>query len=268
VAERATRDVNSVRYTVVFATVVCVICAALIATAAVLTKPSQVTNALVYKEKNVLLAAGLIEPGAKVSKAQVEAIFQQSIQARLVDLSTGELLPESTADARRYDQRVARDDPATSRVAPVNAAGIRRLPHQGIVYLIKKGDAIDQIVIAVEGLGMWGQMYGFMALAPDANTVRGLTFYDQRETPGLGGEIANPSWQALWRGRKAFDDNWDVGIQVIKGQAGPPATDPMRVDGLSGSTITSKAITELVRFWLGEQGYGRFLKKFREGAKA
>lgn len=267
-AERPTRDLNSVRYTVLFATVVCVVCAALIATAAVLTQPAQVANALLYKEKNVLLAAGLIEPGAKVTTAQVEAIFRQSIQARLVDLATGELLPEASGDARRYNQRTARDDPATSRVAPANSAGVRRLPNQGIVYLVRKGEAIDQIVIAIEGLGMWGTIYGFMALAPDGNTIRGLTYYDQRETPGLGGEIANPSWQALWRGRKAFDANWDVGIQVIKGQAGPPETDPMHVDGLSGSTVTSKAVTQLVRFWLGDQGYGKFLKKFREGAQA
>ncbi len=267
-AERPTRDLNSVRYTVLFATVVCVVCAALIATAAVLTQPAQVANALLYKEKNVLLAAGLVEPGAKVTTAQVEAIFRQSIQARLVDLATGELLPEASGDARRYNQRTARDDPATSRVAPANSAGVRRLPNQGIVYLVRKGEAIDQIVIAIEGLGMWGTIYGFMALAPDGNTIRGLTYYDQRETPGLGGEIANPSWQALWRGRKAFDANWDVGIQVIKGQAGPPETDPLHVDGLSGSTVTSKAVTQLVRFWLGDQGYGKFLKKFREGAQA
>lgn len=265
---RAPRDVNDVRYTVLFATVVCVVCAALIAVAAVLTKPAQMANALLYKEKNVLLAAGLIEPGAKVSTAQVEAIFKQSIQARLVDLKSGELLPAEGTDARRFDQRVAREDPATSRVAPANTAGIRRLPHHAVVYLIQKDGKTDQFVIAIEGLGMWGQIYGFMALAPDTTTIRGLTYYDQRETPGLGGEIANPSWQALWRGRKAFDADWNVGIQVIKGQAGTPEADPMHVDGLSGSTITSKAITQLVRFWLGEHGYGPFLKKVREGAAA
>ncbi len=267
-ADTAKRDINAVRYTVLFATVVCVVCAALIAAAAVLTRPGQAANALLYKEKNVLLAAGLVEPGATVTTAQVEALFRQSIQARLVDLASGELLPEEGRDARRYDQRAARDDPATSSVAPVNSAGVRRLPKDAIVYLIKKGERVDQIVIAIEGLGMWGQIYGFMALAPDGNTVRGLTYYDQRETPGLGGEIANPAWQALWRGRKAFDAQWNVGIQVIKGAAGPPETDPMHVDGLSGSTITSKAVSQLVRFWLGEQGYGKFLKKFREGAPA
>lgn len=256
---------NSVPYTVAFATAVCVVCAALIAVAAVLTKPAQQANALLYKEKNVLLAAGLIEPGTAVGVAEVEAIFQRSIQARLVDLGTGELVPDEAAGARRYDQRMARDDPATSRAAPANAAGVRRLPHKAIVYLIRKDGAVDQVVIAIEGLGMWGTIYGFMALAPDGNTIRGLTYYDQRETPGLGGEIANPTWQALWRGRKAFDEQWNVGIQVIKGQAGPVEKDPLHVDGLSGSTVTSKAVTQLVRFWLGEHGYGKYLKRLREG---
>lgn len=266
-AETTARDLNSVRYTVVFATVVCVVCAALISVAAVLTRPAQVANALLYKEKNVLLAAGLVEPGDAVGTAQVEAIFRQSIEPRLVNLATGELLPASDGDARRYDQRAARDDPATSRVAPANNAGVRRLPNHGIAYLVRKGDEVDQIVIAIEGLGMWGTIYGFMALAPDGNTIRGLTYYDQRETPGLGGEIANPSWQALWRGRKAYDEQWNAAIQVIKGSAGPPETDPLHVDGLSGSTITSKAVTQLVQFWLGEHGYGKFLQRFREGAR-
>ncbi|MCX8113727.1 MAG: FMN-binding protein, partial [Burkholderiaceae bacterium] len=102
-----------------------------------------------------------------------------------------------------YDQRRARPDPATSRKAPPNTAGISRLPNYGIVYFVMKDGRVDEIVIAVEGLGMWGTIYGFVALDRDANTVRGLTYYDQKETPGLGGEIGNPKWQALWRGRKA-----------------------------------------------------------------
>ena len=113
---------------------------------------------------------------------------------------------------------------------------------------------------------MWGTIYGFLSLAPDASTVRGLTYYEHRETPGLGGEIGNPDWLALWRGRKGYDDQWNPSIQVIKGQAGPPDTDPLRVDGLSGATITSNAVTRLIRFWLGSEGYGKFLQRYREGA--
>jgi len=112
---------------------------------------------------------------------------------------------------------------------------------------------------------MWGTVYGFLAVDKDGTTVRGLTFYDQKETPGLGGEIGNPKWQALWQGRKAFDENWNPKLTVIKGPAGTPADDPHRVDGLSGATITSNGVSRLMAFWLSKEGFGPYLRKLREG---
>ncbi|HQR56797.1 MAG TPA: Na(+)-translocating NADH-quinone reductase subunit C [Burkholderiaceae bacterium] len=256
---------ESTRYTLLFATAVCVVCALLVSVAAVTLQPRQAASARLYMEKNVLLAAGLLEPGVDVTAADVNRIFDERIKVRLVDLATGELVPAERLDARAYDQRKARGDPTMSRVAPANNAGIGRLPNYAVVYFIMKGDKVDQIVIAVEGLGMWGTIYGFLSLDSDGNTVRGLTYYDQKETPGLGGEIGNPKWQALWRGRKGFDDQWNARITVIKGQAGTPEADPLRVDGLSGATVTSNAITRLMQFWLSDNGYGKFLKRFREG---
>lgn len=260
------RKLDSTRYTVMFATVVCVVCALLVSVAAVSLQPRQAANARLYMEKNVLVAAGIVQPGQDLSVADLDRHFAERIRARLVDLDSGDLLPEDKMDARRYDQRKARNDPELSRVAPSNNAGIGRLPRYGIVYFVMKDEKIDQLIIAVEGLGMWGTIYGFLSLAPDANTVRGLTYYDQKETPGLGGEISSPAWLALWRGRKGYDDQWNARITVIKGEAGPPETDPLRVDGLSGATITGNAVTRLMQFWLSDNGYGRFLKKFREGA--
>ena len=259
-------DVNSTRYTILFATTVCVVCAALVSVSAVSLQPRQKANARLYMEKNVLVAAGLVKPGQSVSVPEVERIFERDIKARLVDLDSGELVAEDRGDARRYDQRAARNDPAASRAAPPNTAGIRRLPRQGIVYFIMKDEQVDQLVIAIEGLGMWGTIYGFLSLAPDANTVRGVTYYEHRETPGLGGEIANPGWLALWQGRKSYDDKGEPAIKVVKGQAGPPQADPLHVDGLSGATVTSNAVTQLVQFWLGPDGYGKFLQRVREGA--
>ncbi len=257
---------DSTRYTVVFATIVCVVCALLVAVAAVSLQPRQAANARLYMEKNVLVAAGLVEPGQDVSERELRKVFDANIKVRLVDLVTGELVPEGKMDARGYDQRKARNDPAASRAAPANDAGISRLPNLGVVYFVMKDGKVDQVVIPIEGLGMWGTVYGFLALAPDGNTVRGLTYYDQKETPGLGGEIGNPKWLALWRGRQVFDDRWSPQIKVIKGAAGPADKDPLRVDGLSGATVTSNAVTRLTRFWMTDYGYGKFLKRFREGA--
>lgn len=261
-------NVESTRYTIAFAAVVCVVCALFVAVAAVGLQPRQAANQRLYIQKNVLLAAGLIQPGDDPSERELAAFFERQVQARLVDLATGELVPEDRIDARTYDQRRARNDPAQSRAAPVNPAGVARLPNYGLAYFVLRDGQVDQVVLPVEGLGMWGTIYGFVALDRDGNTVRGLTYYDQRETPGLGGEIGNPKWQALWRGRKSYDENWEARITVIKGTAGPPERDPLRVDGLSGATVTSNAVTRLMQFWLSEDGYGRFLKQFRAGAKA
>jgi len=260
------RRLESTRYTVIFATIVCVVCALFVSVAAVSLQPRQAANARLYMEKNILVAAGLANAGQDVSVQQLDEFFATRIKARLVDFETGELVPEGQMDARQYDQRKARNDPGASRVAPPNNAGIGRMPKYGVVYFVTKGDEVDQIIIAVEGLGMWGTIYGFLSLDRDANTVRGLTYYDQKETPGLGGEIGNPAWLKLWEGRKGYDDQWHARITVIKGQAGPPETDPLRVDGLSGATITGNAVTRLMQFWLSDKGYGRFLEKFRQGA--
>jgi Na+-transporting NADH:ubiquinone oxidoreductase subunit C len=251
---------------VLFATAVSVICALLVATAAVGLRERQTANALLYKQKNVLLAAGLLQPGEAMSREELLAVFDQRIRVRAVDLKTGRWVPEDQLDVRNYDQRKARNDPALSRAAPPNEAQVARLPARGIVYeVLGKDGKVDQMVLPIEGMGMWGTVYGFLSLDRDTNTVRGLTFYEQKETPGLGGEIANPKWQALWVGRKAYDANWTPQLAVIKGTAGPPDKAPHHVDGLSGSTITSNGITRVVRFWLDKDGYGPFLKNIRDG---
>jgi Na+-transporting NADH:ubiquinone oxidoreductase subunit C len=266
-------DKNSVRYTVAFAAMVCVVCALMVSVAAVVLAPTQEAQARQYMQKNVLLAAGLVHPGQVLSAAEQRELFDRRIEARLVDFAAATLLPAAQRDPSAYDQRRARNDPEASRVAPPNRAGIARVPKLGLVYFVKPaggaaGSAVEQVVIAVEGLAMWGTVYGFIALAPDGNTVQGLAFYDQKETPGLGGEIGNPKWQALWRGRKGYDEQWAPKLTVIKGRAGAAKDDPHRIDGLSGATITSSAVTRLVQFWLSDDGYGRWLKRFRSGQGA
>jgi Na+-transporting NADH:ubiquinone oxidoreductase subunit C len=264
------RNKDSVRYTVLFAATVCIVCALMVAVAAVSLQPTQNAQAQQYMEKNVLLAAGLVEPGQQLSAAEQRRLFEQRIEMRLLDFAGAALLPANPAEAAAFDQRRARNDPAQSRAAAPNRAGVVRLPNRGLVYLVRapSGQGVEQLVLPVEGLAMWGTVYGFIALAPDANTVQGLVFYDQKETPGLGGEIGNPQWQALWRGRKAYDESWQPKLAVAKGPAGPVERDPHRVDGLSGATITSTAITRLVQFWLSDDGYGRWLKRVREAKEA
>jgi Na+-transporting NADH:ubiquinone oxidoreductase subunit C len=166
-------------------------------------------------------------------------------------------------DPGTYDQRKATKDPSLSTAAPANNAGLTRVPAKAVVYQRVENDEIQSLILPIEGKGLWSTLYGFIALAPDTTTIQGITFYEHGETPGLGGEVDNPSWKALWVGRKAYDGDFEPAIEVIKGVAGSASEDPYRVDGLSGSTLTSRGVTNLVQFWLGENGFDPYLEGLR-----
>ncbi|MCU3615509.1 NADH:ubiquinone reductase (Na(+)-transporting) subunit C, partial [Enterobacter hormaechei subsp. oharae] len=123
---------------------------------------------------------------------------------------------------------------------------------------------IQEIVLPIYGNGLWSMMYAFVALDTDGRTVKGITYYDQGETPGLGGEVENPNWRAQFVGKKVLDDNGQPALKVVKGGARPG--DEFAVDGLSGATLTSNGVQHSFDFWMGELGFGPFLKNVRQGA--
>ena len=202
-----------------------------------------------------------MERDEQLSPDEVRARYDKNIKARLVDLATGEYVDD--VDANSFDQRKATKDPERSKVAPPNLAQVTRVPNRGLVYHVLENGQVKTVILPIVGKGLWSTMYGFLALKSDVNTISGITFYEHGETPGLGGEVENPKWQALWPGRKAFDGKGKVAVKVIKGNAGAPAEDPHRVDGLSGATITSRGVSATLAFWLGDTGYGPYLKRFR-----
>ncbi len=257
-------QVNSIRYTLLFATAVCLACSMLVASATVLLRDRQHANQLLYLQKNVLQATGLLKAGERMSDREVVALFERSIRIRLVDLQTGDYVENPSVDPSRYDQRRARADPAQSREAPPNLSQIKRLPNVATVALVVKDGKPVQVVLPIEGIGLYGTLYGFVALDRDLTTIRGLAFYENRETPGLGGEVDNPKWKAQWPGRKAFDEAGKIRISLKKGGGvGSPKEDPYQVDALSGATITSNGVTRMLHFWLGENGFGPYLAKLR-----
>jgi len=254
--------VDSPAYTLVFATVVCVVCALFVSGASVLLADRQEANRLLYLRKNVLIAAGLVEPDARLSAQEAMSLFDRRVEPRLIDLRNGEYV--DGVDVAGFSQREARGDAASSREVGDNPAGVRRVPDLAKVYLVEDGHGgFNQVVIPVEGLGLYGTLYGFLALQRDTRTIAGIAFYENRETPGLGAEVTNPRWLARWPGRLAYDEQWQPAITLVKGQVGPPASDPYQVDALSGATITSNSVTALLRFWLGGQGFGPYLEKAR-----
>ncbi len=249
---------RSAWYTLGFAAVICLVCSVLVTSAAVTLEPRQDVNRALDKQKNVLEAAGLKEAGEKLSAEEVEERFA-SFEAVVVDLTTGEEDP--VAVAADIDQRKMSKNPATSFEVERNRALVKRVPKQAVVFKLRDEQGeLEMVILPVEGAGLWGTLYGFIALGPDLNTVKGITFYEHKETPGLGGEVDNPLWKARWPDRKIFDEAGNLKLTVIKGPAPSAEEAPFEVDGLSGATITSRGVTALVHFWLGEDGFGKYLE--------
>jgi Na+-transporting NADH:ubiquinone oxidoreductase subunit C len=251
---------HSTGYIFGFATAVCLVCSIIVSGAAVSLKPLQEENKLLDKQKKVLIVAGLMREGEELSKEEIGKRFSENIEAKVVDIATGSYA--DGVDAATFDQRKASADPTLSKEAPENAAKVRRIPNNALVYHVMSDGELSKVILPVEGKGLWSTLYGFVALETDANTISGLTFYEHGETPGLGGEVDNPSWKGLWKGRRVYEIDGEKHvpqIEVIKGAAGGAAEDPFRVDGLSGATLTSRGVTELMRFWMGADGFGPYL---------
>ena len=251
----------SVKYTIFFAAVVCFACSILVSTAAVVLKDKQDINKVIDQQMKVLTVSGLVKQGESVPAAEVTRLFEENLEPVLIDMDTGDVV--TGQDPVAYDQRKASRDPARSRVAEPNPAKVRRVPEVGKIYLKKGAEGVEAIILPVEGMGLWSTLYGYVALSGDTETIKGLIFYEHGETPGLGGEVDNPNWKALWPGRKPFDEDGDVVIKVNKGSAGPVETDPHRVDGLAGATLTANGVTHLLHYWLGDRGFGPYLDKVR-----
>lgn len=252
---------DSTKKTLFVALTLCLVCSVVVAAAAVVLKPIQSSNQAFDRKMNILRAANLYEPGINV-----EQVYAERVQARIVDLASGEYT--DALDPETYDPRSAVRDPQMSEVVPASTdiASIKRQEKYSTVFLIQDGDTVQSIVLPVRGYGLWSTLYGFLALDPDTRTVVGLKFYEHAETPGLGGEVDNPDWLAQWPGKVVYNDEWQPDIQVIKGNVDPSSPQAIhQVDGLAGATLTSRGVKNLMQYWLSDAGFGLYLARLREG---
>lgn len=241
--------------TIIVAVALSLIASIAVSAAAVMLKPTQELNKSLAKKKIILQVAGIYEEGINIEEA-----FTSKIEPRLVDLATGQY--SDAADPATYDQRKAAKDPAMSEALDKSddIASIKRQANLASVYLVKEGDELKKMILPIHGYGLWSTLYGFVALKPDLNTVSGLQFYEHAETPGLGGEVDNPKWRSLWSDKKLYDDEGNVKISVVKGGA----SGEYQVDALAGATLTSNGVNNLVQFWVGEKGFGPFLRNMQK----
>lgn len=248
------------RKVLLIATLVALICSALVTISAISLRPVQEKNRLHYMHVNILEVAGLLQPGMDI-KSQLG-----QLEAHLVNLDLGTF--HDVEHPEVYDQRKAARDPEQSiTLLPAqDLAAIKRRANFALVYLTRDaGNRIDRIILPIYGRGLWSTLYGFIAVRGDTNTVIGIRFYEHAETPGLGGEVDNARWLKQWRGKQVFDNFWRPAIRLVKG--GLDQDDPQlahKVDALSGATLTNRGIENIIKFWLGVDGFGPFLENVRE----
>lgn len=204
---------------------VALVCAALVSVTSVALKPRQ--QAYLQAERDARMAAMLDAlPGMR---ALMEEAGVDRLETRYVDLASGQVL----------------EGGEESGGAPV--------------HLLEKDGSVYLVVLPMQGEGYQSTIQIMLALEPDLNTVAAVTVLEHGETPGLGARIAEPEWQDLWPGKLIADENGEILINVVRGQA----TTPYEVDGISGATRSSAAVSTMMRHWLGPDGYGPYLAKLK-----
>ena len=259
----------------------CVVCSLFVSVSAVGLRSLQSANMTLDKRANILSVAGFKDV---TSSKEINKIFDDRFEVQLIDMDTGKPAAEEAMKALKkvgkdfgseeatidkYDQIWASKSkkPAVSDelTKEEDKPQIKYREKFSQVYVLKSesGEGVDKYVFPVRGYGLWSMMKGYLAVEPDLQTIAGLTFYEHGETPGLGGEIQSARFKAEWPGKKIYNDEGAVAIRVMK--AAPK--DAYSVDALSGATITSNGVSNMMQYWLGDEGFGPYIEQNKAGSK-
>ena len=250
---------DSIIKTLAVAFSVCLICSLVVSSSAVSLRDLQKENKLNDRRLKVLQVADIYDPELSISEQFLQ------LESKFIDFDTGRIFTEyNNFNIDEYDQVKATKDSNLSKAIPASddIAIIKNRENVGKIYILRDDlENIDKLILPIRGYGLWGTLFGFIAIESDFNTVSGIEFYEHKETPGLGAEVDNPKWKTSWKGKKIYDDN-QVTLKVIKGKVEDGDTMSMyKVDGLSGATITSRGVSNMVSYWFSDSGYANLLKE-------
>lgn len=205
-----------------FALGMCLVCGLLLTAAATGLQPMQEKNRLSDRQKNVLYTVDLASREKAYTPEQIRDIYEKNIDEIRVS-AAGEI-------AKPAEEGPGQDEQVLT------------------IYLYTKNGEIQNYIIPIESQGLWGKIYGYMALENDGSTVAGFTVYEHSETPGLGGEIEKQWFQENFEGKKIVDRTGGfVAVQIAKGDVDkrvPEEKEPHYVDGISGATLTGRFLSE------------------------
>ena len=235
---------------------VCIACAVVVSITAVTVRTEQIANVENEKKNKIISAAGI-----GITEDEVENEFKK-ITTLYVDFRSNEFVSVE----EKYDHLKAVLKSDLSEIVPKDKdiAILKRRENVGPIYVwTNENKEVERVVLPIRGYGLWGTLYGYLSLGSDLNSVNGIEFYDHKETPGLGGEVENEDWKAIWKGKLIYNQDGGVELKVVKGAA----KDEYQIDGLSGATLTSNGVSNMINYWLGDEAYGPALKKIKEHVK-
>ena len=250
---------DSILKTIAVAFSVCLICSLVVSSSAVSLRDLQKENKLNDRRLKVLQVADIYDPSISISEQ-----FSK-LESKYIDFDSGRIFNEyKNFNIDEYDQIVVTKDSNLSSSVPASEdiAIIKNRENVGKIYILRNDiNKIQKLILPIRGYGLWGTLYGFIAVENDFNTISGIEFYEHKETPGLGAEVDNPKWKSSWKGKKIYNND-QVALEVIKGKVELSDSDSMyKIDGLSGATLTSRGVTNMVAYWFSDSGYANLFRE-------
>ena len=230
--------------------VVSLVCAVMVSALVVYLKPIKEKNRFIEIQTNILKVAGTFDETMpidqqfeKVDSYEVD-LTQHQILGKLDNLILGPDYAKNAKTSMLLDKKQ-------------DIASLKRLETKTSIFVFKdESGKLDKLVLPIRGYGLWSTLYGFIALEKDKNTIAGITFYQHGETPGLGGEVDNPKWKASWVGKKLFGEDNRLETKLVK----LVTKQDHQIDALTGATLTSDGVSNMIAFWFGSQlGYKKLL---------
>ena len=236
-------------YIISFATGICLICSLAVAGTSVSLEARQNVNKKRDFQKNILMALEL-GTSDELQGEKVDVLYAERVKVAFIDAKGATVEGKKIEDVEAARKAVKGTDDAPELFA--------------VYQRIDDGKA-SKYAIPVFGIGLWGPISGFIAVGSDGDTVTGSTFAAPKETPGLGYEITAPAFTEQWTGKKLFDGGKLKSVSVVRGEVGLhcPGSEAHCVQGVSGATITSRGVDEMVAE--AAVYYEPFLRKIQSG---
>ena len=236
---------NSNIYQVVYAAVMVLVVGTVLAFIYMALKPQQDENIANDKRKQILAAVGI-----NATDADVKQQFEQFI--------VGERLVDTEGNVTDSAAGCAFDVEMKSNVKLPDVE--RKLP----VYVCKLADGSAKYLLPVYGAGLWGPIWGYVSVNSDGSTIFGTNFSHESETPGLGARIEEESFRATFQNKQLYKDGEYKGVEVVKKGQKPTTDGADYVDAISGATITSRGVSDMLQNCLGY--YQGFFKRLSSPA--